>query len=281
MDPTNNSSRGPNVLLPPDLKDDYYVVKKKQIADEQPLISSTPSGGPSEQKQTLQLNPNALTAIRSAMLTHQMGQKRSRMEHQRNPKNRNKTWNYRPFSCDISERITSTSGSATSNAVVKALLPNNSSLVTEASSFASVFDEARCKGVSLHARVIISGSTTSPFNAAWGVVYDVANATAYTSVTGQLFSGQCFGPVSVNNGNTGTSSVDKTGYLTIPFRTLNPIVPSLTSTIDLAGDGWFATSDQASTGPVVGYLKWFIDAAPTTTILDCFIVYHMEYRERS
>jgi len=161
------------------------------------------------------------------------------------------------------------------------LQPNNTSIVTEATQWAALFDEARCIGFDVYARIYGSASTTLT-SGAWAFVYDVCNASAYTSVVGTLISEQVCGPTAFNVAvsDVAVNVENRSGYVHKKFmcRPMNPTAGAGTANENVGND-WFGTSDQNAT---VGYLKFAADAqAASALALDAMIVYHMEYRSRS
>jgi len=208
---------------------------------------------------------------------HRAMQRSSRNAHQKKGGKGGK-WSYRPFCTDIAERTTLTSATGTAYFPVKILQPN-SSAVTEASVFNGIFDEQRCKGITIHVRCS-AATTVTGVEGAWAVVFDVANSGAYSSVVGTVLTGQKLGPVALSLGS-GTNSFTKTGFITHRFKTLNTLPPTGANQ-ELVGGGWFASLDTNGGGPNVGFLKYAVDAVTgATATFDTFIVYHMEYRERT
>jgi len=161
------------------------------------------------------------------------------------------------------------------------ILQPNSSGVTEAVQLAMLYDQARCLGVTVHARVTGNATTAG---AAWMLVFDPANAGAYTSTIGASVSRQHIGPIGFNDYGSATPTVAVTattssGYVKKQFRSLKNAPTTGASAGEVAGGNWFATSDVNAT---VGYLKWAIDAVAASFFgTDLFIIYHMEYRSRS
>jgi len=160
-------------------------------------------------------------------------------------------------------------------------LQPNSTGVTEATQFAALFDQARCNGVSVCARVTGNSTTAA---AAWAMAFDPSNAGAYTSTVGIMVAKQHLGPVGFNDYGSATTTVATTattvtGYQKKHFKTMKTLPSTGASAGEVVGNGWFATSDVNAT---VGYLKWAIDAVAGSFFgTDVFITYHMEYRSRT
>jgi len=177
-------------------------------------------------------------------------------------------------------RVMTSGSSNTFYNVVDQLNPNGTG-VTEAVGLAALFDEARCVAVTAHLK--ISGViAASPNTAAWAVVYDSANAGAYSSVIGALISAQHIGPIAINNSpNSGSAFVEtKTGYQKFHFK-VPPNMPTAGSGVasESVGSNWFSTQDVNAN---IGFLKWAVDATSSVTYtVDAMIVYHMEYRMRT
>jgi len=204
---------------------------------------------------------------------HRMFQRRSRSTWKGVGKN--KVWNYRPFCCDLVERTTLSSGSGTAYFPVKYLQPNNSTLVTEAAQLASLFDMMRCVGVTVRVRCT---TTLQVIEGAWSLVFDASNIAPYTSVAGTLISGQMIGPIAFNFAS-GTMSHTMTGFIKKDFRPLEALPPTSGGGVENIGKSWIAAADTMA---AVGYLKYAADAiAGGSTNFDTFIVYHMEYKERT
>jgi hypothetical protein len=184
---------------------------------------------------------------------------------------------------NIAERVITTSASGTPNTTVAPLHCNSSTAVTEAPQWAALFDTARCTGVTVHARTESLPDVSAVQHAAWALAFDPGNAAAYPSVVGIMVTSQKIGPFSCNSGGTaisGTYSVSKSGYQVGHFKT-RPMMPTAGSSpaSELVGGNWFATSD---TSVIAGYLKPYADSiAGVAQVVDMFIVYHMEYRNRT
>jgi hypothetical protein len=182
------------------------------------------------------------------------------------------------YKCNTCFRSVASGGAGAFYAPVIPLQPNNASVVTEASQFAVLFDEGRCVGFTVHARVEGVNS-----NGAWAYCYDPANSGPYTSVVGVLLAQQHAGPISYN-ASTATSSgvvaVNGTGYITKRFRVYgNTPTAGASAVSEAVGNNWFSTSDSSAS---VGYLKIAADAfTGLTAMSDVMVVYHMEYRSRS
>jgi len=183
-----------------------------------------------------------------------------------------------PVSVTTVARYAGTGTSGTFYAPVLTLLPNSSSAVTEASQFAALFDEGKCMGVKVHARILGVNS-----NGAWAFTYDPANSAAYTSVTGVLVAAQHLGPMAFNASSTTSAAtfvVNNTGYQTKQFRCLR-VLPTAGggSASENVGSDWFATSDQNA---CAGYIKFAVDAVTSDTFMyDVFVQFHMMYRSRT
>jgi len=177
-------------------------------------------------------------------------------------------------------RYTTSGTSGSAFYPVATLLPNATS-VTEATQLAAIFDEGRCRGITVHAAV--DGAYTGGTAGAWALVFDPSNSGPYTSVVGALVSGQHIGPVQYNNpGSHSTTSMTKTGYMVKEFKTLS-VAPTaaLGTASEVVGSNWFGTLD---TSVICGYLKFACDANPGgsgAVNVDLFIIYHMEYRSRT
>jgi hypothetical protein len=185
----------------------------------------------------------------------------------------------KPYRVDTAIRFGSSGSSATFYAPVIAQLPNSSS-VTEAVQFATLFDEARCIGITAHARV---DGTAAIGSGSWALVYDPgANSGAYTSVVGTMVSRQHIGPIAYNQtaATIQAATMTKTGYHSIkvrPMRT-NPTAGA-SAVSEGVGNDWFSTSDVAAN---VGYFKFACDAVTGQAVtVDLIVVYHMEYRSRT
>jgi hypothetical protein len=248
----------------------------KQVASlEQPLAPQLAVSAPPTDSKVPSVSGSS--ALSSAVI-HRTLQRRSRASSRGN-----KQWNYRPFQADLVQRYVQSGAPSTSFFPVFNLAPNNQSLVTEAGNFAVLFDEQRCTAVTVHVRAT---SSVVPSNlnllgaASWALVYDPSDVSAYTSVAGTLISGQHIGPVGFNNGPS-TSSQNKVGYLSKTFKPPNPMMPTADTSApnELVGKGWYSSKDQNA---IVGYLKGAVDSVTgATTAMDCFVIYHMEYRERT
>jgi hypothetical protein len=164
---------------------------------------------------------------------------------------------------------------------VFALAPMSTS-VTEATAFATLFDEWRCTSVTTHSRILAKGTFPTPtLGAAWIVVYDPANSGAYSSVVGGLVARQHYGPVAFAPDNdAATQSFTKSGYHTFRAKVPVPVAPTASSAPQPVGCSWVGTFDQTS---IVGYLKCGADAlgASTQAEWDLFVVYDMEFRSRT
>jgi len=239
-------------------------------------ISSAPAVGPavSAVKSAADSKGSAPTSLQAAALMHQVMQRSMRSKYSSGKGSKsNKQWNYRPFCCDLVQRVTTTGSSATFFNNVTTLEPNSSG-VTEAATLATVFDEARCPSFTIYVRF---GAQAGVIQGAWAVAYDVANAGPYASTQGVLITGQRIGPISFGFG-FGTVAENKTGYHIHTFKCLNPLQATGFNS-ELVGSGWFATGDTTAQ---IGYLKYAADALTGIAVQsDTFIVYHMEYRERT
>jgi hypothetical protein len=155
------------------------------------------------------------------------------------------------------------------------------SSVTESSIFASVFDEVRCHGFSVHARISASTTITTP-SVAWALVYDPANIGAYTSVVGTVLADQVIGPVALTRQlDGGLSPETQSGYVKKSFKVPSAsLTPIPTAGSPCVGQAWIATSDIAS---LVGYLKLAVDAlgAGVSAEYDIFVIFDVEYRSRT
>jgi hypothetical protein len=248
---------------------------RPSIDDDPVVVDPSDHSTTSDDEKSL-LKPRLLSESSSLGMSaamHQMMQRHLRSKHSRSTRS-NEQWNYTPFRADLVERLSPAGVTATFFAPVKPLLPNNSTNVTEAAQFATLFDEQRCIGVTVHNRC---AANLQVIQGAWALVFDVANSGAYTSVAGTLVTGQRMGPVSLNFGY-GTVPETNTGYHIRRFHTLNSLPPT-TANPELVGGSWFASTDSNA---VVGYLKYAADAISGGAVqFDTFIVYHMEYRERT
>jgi len=190
---------------------------------------------------------------------------------------KNASWNYQSFRANTVFRITNAGTAATFFNLTVNLTPNNSSLVTEAAQLAILFDEQRCCGITVHCRM---SSQLQVIDGAWALVYDVANSGAYTSVAGALIAGQVLGPQSFNFG-FGTVPQTKSGYTVKRFRppTMISATAGSSPANESVGGAWFSSSDQNAS---VGYLKFAGDPIAGGALqADCFVIFHMEYRERT
>jgi len=188
----------------------------------------------------------------------------------------------KPFSANVAARFTAIGTGNTALTTVETLQPNNTSSVTEASNFSTLFDEWRCLAFTVYMRVMTNTGTVSTPPSAWASVYDPANAGPYTSVVGALLSTQHIGPVAMYRPNdSGMMEFTSNGYVSKTFK-----VPSALPSVTISGNpavvgrSWTATTDITSS---IGYLKIYVDPLGSGVIpeWDLFVVYHMQYRSRT
>jgi hypothetical protein len=276
----------------PDYDSDYVRVRRRELSG---LVTQQPSDFPKpqlarmatvgEEKSDSRVVPGPAPGLTTAnisatgdvklqLATPGFGSGSLRGLRQR----RHRDGRYTTISVDTVTRFTSTGTTGALFAPVYTLAPNNASSVTEASAFATLFDEARCIGVTAYCRVNASSAASVGGLGAWGVVFDPGNPGAYTSVTGTLLASQHLGPVSYNEQSAiQVSSQTGHGYLRFEAATM-PNEPTNPNS-ELVGSNWFATSD---TNVISGYLKACGDLVASAAIsFDIFCVYHMEYRSRT
>jgi len=186
------------------------------------------------------------------------------------------------YPVDLTLRITTVSGANVALTAVTTLIPNSSG-VTEATNFAALFDEYRCRSFSIMSRVYDSTSTAAiSAGASWGVVYDPSNSGAYTSLVGQMLASQHIGPIGLSRAaDGGLLSETPSGYIKRTFHVPpGGVTPTPSAGNPAVGRMWIPTTDTAS---CIGYLKPYVDplGSAITSAWDCFVIYHCEYRSRS
>jgi hypothetical protein len=185
------------------------------------------------------------------------------------------------FSVRTTSRVFASSTSGSAYSTVLALQPNAATGVSEATQWAQLFDEVKCKALTVYCRV--SGAVSSTHGTpAWAVAYDVGNSSSYPGVAQILMSTQHIGPIALNQlaGDSQTQSVNSTGYHKFNIR-VPPCMPTTGAPVasETVGNGWFSCTDTAA---VVGWLKPFVEAEVGQVVtLDYMIVFHMVYRQRT
>lgn len=175
-------------------------------------------------------------------------------------------------------RFGSTGSAATLFAPAYALTPNSTG-VTEATTFATLFDEARCVGIEAYVSVNGTGALGS---GSWAVAFDPGNSGAYASVVGVLVAQQHVGPILYNrpSGDLGPTVINRSGFYPIKIKTLRSSPTAGASPAsESVGNDWFLTSDVSAN---CGYLKFCCDAVTGEAVAAvAFVLYHMEYRSRT
>lgn len=144
------------------------------------------------------------------------------------------------------------------------------------SDFASVYDECRCTGVTIHAAAS-SGSLSFD---CWGVAFDPGTTGNSGSLANVLEHKYHIGPsrlpTQASSGPTdGVAS--KTGFLSVHGKTVKQFVSSTTN--DNIGSNWYPTNLTSS---IIGYAKPYVEnGAAGTVYLRMFVCYDMEFKYRS
>lgn len=184
----------------------------------------------------------------------------------------------KPFRFNTGIRFSGSGSTSTFYAPTFPLLPNSAS-VTESAALLTLFDEARCLGITIHARV---DGTAAIGSGSWAVVFDPANSGNYTSVIGALLARQHAGPVAYNQSSSTVqaTTMTKTGYHSFSAKALGTQpTAGASSASEGVGANWFSTSDV---GAIIGYLKFACDVVTGQAVtVDALVVYHMEYRSRT
>lgn len=163
------------------------------------------------------------------------------------------------------------------------VLQPNSTSVTSAANFKASYDEVRCLGIDAYCRVI---GTAAISTGSYAMVFDPVNDGAYTSVIGTQVA-KHHTPLIAYNQPSGTSqdiqtiSVNSSGYHRLSVRDLRPIAPTAGSTVtgETVGSAWVSTQDADAT---IGVLKMACDLVTgQAVIVDCYVIFHLEYRSRT
>jgi hypothetical protein len=180
------------------------------------------------------------------------------------------------FSAWVCQQITNTSASTTAQAPVNTLNLGNSASIVEMSSFATLFDLARCTDLKIQASVQVPGSNTAPIEV--GIAFDPANAGAYGSANATQLATQHRYWV-IPGSSDAVIAQTKSGLQTLKVR-----IPATPNTISapgtsLVGGGWFAPTDANA---FVGFIKAYVNASTaSTTILTINVFYRVEFMSRS
>jgi hypothetical protein len=157
-----------------------------------------------------------------------------------------------------------------------ALQPGSS---TGFSEFATLYDEARCLGVTVHCRAL-AGSGVGGIDS-WSAAFDPSVAGNLASVVGGLEQKYKTGPNAVlligQTQENQSTSTGPGGFYKFSAKTV-PSIESVTSA-DKIGSNWFTTT---ATGSVIGYLKPYVENASGagTSYFTAFIAYDMEFKYR-
>jgi hypothetical protein len=169
----------------------------------------------------------------------------------------------------------SNSQATTALTTVSALQPGSAN---DFSSFASLYDSARCHGMRFHTRCA-EGTTTNGGNTA-GVAFDPGTSGAVASVIGALEHTSHVGPMAVLNLGSAPSTVGvacESGFHVWRAPTVKLLESGLTA--DLVGGNWFPTG---ATSAIAGYLKPYVENAAAGTVTHLtFVAYDMEFMCRS
>jgi len=185
---------------------------------------------------------------------------------------------------------TASSSANTAFNTVYVLTPGSA---TEFASFAALFDEARCMGITVHIFVGCStgASGAGPANV-WAVAFDPANTNQYSAIEVLLAAQQrtpiilaCDGTGSPGPVGTAILPTSRNGGVVLKIKVPSLNVENLGSSapIDLVGNGWWAMTSGTPANAVVGYLKPLIEAIGTSgvTTIRMIAEYHMEFRSRT
>jgi len=155
------------------------------------------------------------------------------------------------------------------------------------SSFVAVYDEWRCKRVTLHFAIVSSGAVATA-GANFAVAWDPANPSAYSNISDVLTAWHHAGPYSCGPSAAGgaltyPAQFTKTGYHTLSSGELKaPVALSNGSSVmtSLVGGGWVASSDLNA---IVGYFKAGVSplGAGITATFTSYLEHVIEFRSRT
>jgi hypothetical protein len=183
-----------------------------------------------------------------------------------------------PMRVKIGDHFNVVSSANTTLSTVSNLTPLN---LTEAKSFASLFDICRVVGFSLEVMTntytSATGAPVAPATISHGIVtFDPASAGAYSSVATALDAVKHLGPFSMGALYTGLPLLSKRQKMYV--KEPRVVDPGLVT--DLLDGNWVGSSD---TSVLVGYLKPFVEqcGAAISSHLAYFIIYDIEYAFRT
>ncbi len=150
------------------------------------------------------------------------------------------------------------------------------SSATGYSSFATVYDECRCLGITFHCSAN-SGTLTTVDS--WAVSYDPGISTNLSSVVEALEARYKIGPnvlACSANGSPTMATASKTGFFTMHAKTVKSVSQGADAN-PLIGSQWVATTSTY----IAGYLKPYVEnGAGGTVYLQTFVCYDMEFKYR-
>jgi hypothetical protein len=179
------------------------------------------------------------------------------------------------FECTLVQKVSVTSPVSTDLTTVSNLVPGSS---TGFSTIGALFDVCRCKAVTMHSGITLSGSPGTS-SAAGGVAFDPGNNGAYSGVSSLLESKYHLGPFRVSNLGFPFSSpaaVNEKGYWKWSAKTEKLLESGLLA--DLVGGNWFPTTNGGTSNAIVGFLKPYCESPGAITVNSTtWVKYHLEF----
>jgi hypothetical protein len=245
-----------------------YILVRPQLADVKDPGDDQKAAPEPDGKVSFDLCPKTCLAIRNAL--SRMGIF-NRMKRGRAGRGKG----LRPWSVDLIQQFVNTSSSGAAQAPVNNLQPASA---VEWSTFAALFDMARCVACTL--QVTVSAPSTNALPIEVGVSVDPMNVGSYSNaISTQLAAQHIYFVIGGSPDSIVTQT--KSGLRVLQYRC--PRGPQcFGASSSYVGSEWFNTNVSPASDAIVGFVKSYIDGASAgATVMTLNVIYHMQFRSRS